>query len=296
MFGPVHDESPTQRIATVKIGVSLPVREMANDLGAIKAFAQTAEELGYTHLRVPDQVLRRDSGPLHEPIMLMAYIAAITEKIELVPSVIVLPSRQTALLAKQTAELDVLCSGRLRLGIGVGNSTDEYAAMGQNFSTRGIRCDEQLQLLKLLWTREIVDFEGRWDRVSGAGLNPLPVQRPIPVWIGAKALPGEPVINRIGAQADGWFVLCSPEEFPGLNGRIQAAARNASRSPESIGAEAGVAVVGPRQAEWQERVRGWQKLGLTHLCLRTLGGALNTRQHLHKLTEIVDQIPRGESP
>jgi probable F420-dependent oxidoreductase len=279
----------------MKIGISLPVREMGDDLGAIKAFAQSAEELGYTHLRVPDQVLRRDSGALHEPMMLMAYIAAVTEKIELVPSVIVLPSRQTALLAKQTTELDVLSSGRLRLGIGVGNSKDEYAAMGQSFNTRGARCDEQLQLLKLLWTEERVHFEGRWDRVSGAGLNPLPIQRPIPVWIGATSLPSESVVNRIGAHADGWFVLCSPEEFPDLRGRIEVAARNAGRKPEAIGAEAGVAVVGPRQAEWQERVIGWQKLGLTHVCLRTLGGELNTEQHLDKLSEIVDQIPRGSS-
>jgi probable F420-dependent oxidoreductase len=269
---------------------------MEDDLGAIKAFAQTAEGLGYTHLRVPDQVLRPGSGHLHEPMMLMAYVAAITETIELVPSVIVLPSRQTALLAKQAAELDVLSSGRLRLGIGVGNSKDEYAAMGQDFSTRGARCNEQLELLKLLWTQEEVDFDGRWDRVVGAGLNPLPVQRPIPVWIGATSLPGDSVIDRIGTRADGWFVLCSPEEFPDVNGRIHAAARAGGRRPEAIGTEAGVAVVGPREAEWQDRVAGWQTMGLTHLCLRTLGGGLNTQQHLDKLAEIVEQLPNGIGP
>jgi probable F420-dependent oxidoreductase len=278
----------------MKIGISLPVREMSDDLGAIKAFAQTAEALGYTHLRVPDQVLRPGSSHLHEPMMLLAYIAAVTETIELVPSVIVLPSRQTALVAKQTAELDVLSGGRLRLGIGVGNSKDEYRAMGQDFRTRGARCDEQLELLKLLWTQERVEFDGRWDQISGAGLNPLPIQQPIPIWIGAASVPSDAVVRRIGTHADGWFVLCTPEEFPEITGRIAAAAKAAGRNPQTIGTEAGVAVVGPREAEWQERVMGWQKIGLTHLCLRTLGGDLNIQQHLDKLAQVIDQIPSGE--
>jgi len=276
----------------VKIGISLPVREMQNDIGAIKAFAQLADELGMTHLRVPDQVLRPDGGHFHEPMTLMAYIAAVTEKIELVPSVIALPLRQTALVAKQAAELDILSGGRLRLGIGVGANEHEFRIMNQAFGTRGARCDEQLQLLKLLWTEEKVDFHGKWDEVIGAGLNPLPIQRPIPIWIGARSAPSAAVIRRIGAQADGWFVLCSPEEFPALNDKIRSAATAVGRNPADIGTEAGVAVVGPREAEWQDRVRGWQKIGLTHLCLRTLGGDLTPRQHLEKLREIVEQVPR----
>ena len=277
----------------MKIGVSLPVRDMQDDLGAIKAFAQTADELGFTHLRVPDQVLRPDSGHLHEPMMLMAYIAAVTETIELVPSVIVLPSRQTALLAKQAAELDRLSSGRLRLGIGVGGSREEYQAMGQTFETRGARCDEQLELLKLLWTKPSVDFDGRWDRVIGAGLNPLPVQQPIPIWIGARPLPSDSVVKRIGTHANGWFVLCSPAEFPDVSAKIATAADAAGRDANDIGTEAGVAVVGPRAAEWQDRVVAWQKAGLTHLCIRTLGGDLDTQGHIDKLGGIVNEIPRA---
>ncbi len=276
----------------MKIGVSLPVREMDNDLGAIRAFAQLAEELGFTHLRVPDQVLRPGSGALHEPLTLMSYIAAITQSIELVPSVIVLPLRQTALVAKQAAELDILSSGRLRLGIGVGGSEQEYQFMNQSFSTRGARCNEQIALLRLLWTETSVTFSGRWDQIDGAGLNPMPVQRPIPIWIGAKSDPSDSVIKRIGVLADGWFVLCSPEDFPQLNGKIQAAAEGAGRDPAAIGTEAGVAVVGPREGEWRERVAGWHKIGLSHLCLRTLGGDLRPYQHLDKLKEICDQIPQ----
>jgi probable F420-dependent oxidoreductase len=267
---------------------------MENDLGAIKAYSQLAEALGLTHLRVPDQVIRPGSGHLHEPLTLMAYIAAITETIELVPSVIVLPSRQTALVAKQAAEIDVLSGGRLRLGIGVGGSEDEYRALGADFHTRGARCDEQLELLNLLWTQETVEFNGRFDQISGAGLNPLPVQRPIPIWIGARGVPSAPVVQRIGRHASGWFVLCDPVQFPDVSGSINEAAKAAGRSPEAIGTEAGVAVVGPREAEWKPRVKGWRETGLTHLCLRTLGGGLDARQHLDKLREAVDQLPETE--
>ncbi|MEE2777535.1 MAG: TIGR03619 family F420-dependent LLM class oxidoreductase [Acidobacteriota bacterium] len=275
----------------MRIGVSLPVREMRDDLGALKDFAQTAEGLGLTHLRVPDLVLRPKSGHLHEPMMLLAWIAAATKTIELVPSVIVLPSRQTALIAKQAAELDCLSGGRLRFAIGVGGSRDEYEAMGQDFATRGARCDEQLELLRLLWTQETVEYVGRWDRVSNAGLDPLPVQRPIPVWIGARSVPSAPIVRRIGRWADGYFVLCSPEEFPVVDGGIRIAAEAAGRDPSTIGTEAGVAVVGPREDEWKDRVKGWRKIGLTHLCLRTLGGELSTPEHMRKLEEVVEQVP-----
>ena len=125
----------------MRIGVSLPVRELKDDLAAVRDFAQAAEELGFTHLRVPDQVARRNSGPLHEPLTLLSYVAALTSRIELVPSVIVLPVRQTALVAKQAAEIDVLSGGRLRLGVGVGGNREEYLALGQDFHTRGQRCE-----------------------------------------------------------------------------------------------------------------------------------------------------------
>ena len=275
----------------MKIGISLPVRELQHDLAAIKAFAQTADELGFSHLRVPEQILRPDSGYLHEPLTLLAYVAALTRTIELVPSVIVLPSRQTVLFAKQAAELDVLSGGRLRLGIGVGASPEEYRAMGVDFQTRGARCEEQLELLKQLWTQTTVDFQGRWDSVSGAGLDPLPVQRPIPVWIGPNSRPIARIRRRIGRQADGWFVLCPPEEFPAVQADIQHHARAAGRDPHTIGTEAGVAVVGPRQAEWRDRVSGWRRAGLSHLCLRTLGGGLDAQGHIDTMQQALGQLP-----
>ena len=274
----------------MKIGISLPIRELKDDLGAIKAFAQLADELGYTHLRVPDQVLRPRSGHLHEPLMALAYIAAVTESIELVPSVIVTPARQTVLLAKQLATLDRMSGGRVRLGVGVGGSVAEYQALGENFHTRGRRCEEQIDLLRRLWRDKDVTFEGRWDTVRGGGLDPLPAE-PIPIWIGGAGVPVPRIRQRIGRQADGWFVLCAPEQFAGLKADIDAAAQAAGRDPAAIGMEAGVAVVGARAAEWKERVAGWRDEGLTHLCLRTLGGGLDAEGHLAKARQAFEELP-----
>ncbi|MXY54742.1 MAG: TIGR03619 family F420-dependent LLM class oxidoreductase [Gammaproteobacteria bacterium] len=275
----------------MKIGVSLPIRELKDDIGALVAFAQAADELGYSHLRVPDQVLRPNSGHLHEPLIALAYIAAATKDIELCPSVIVAPARQTVLLAKQLATLDAMSGGRVRLGIGVGGSAPEYQALGEDFHTRGRRCEEQIDLLRRLWTEETVDFEGRWDTVHGAGLDPLPVQRPIPIWIGAGGVPVPRILRRMGRQADGWFVLCSPEQFDDVKASIDAAAVAAGRDPGEIGTEAGVAVVGAREAEWKDRVRGWQAKGVGRVCLRTLGGGLDADGHIAKLKQAWQEQP-----
>jgi probable F420-dependent oxidoreductase len=275
----------------MRIGISLPVRELQGDLGAIKAFAQTAEGLGLTHLRIPDQVLRPDSGYLHEPVTLLAWVAALTETIELVPSVIILPSRQTVLVAKQAAELDVLSGGRLRLGIGVGKSEVEYQAMGVDFHTRGARCEEQMKLLKRLWSERQVDFEGDFHKVSGAGLDPLPGPSPLTPWIGARSNPAARIRRRIARLADGWFNLCTPEEFPALRDDIHREAAAVGRQPRDIGVEAGVAVVGPREAEWKARVIGWDHLGLSHLCLRTLGASLDATGHLDRMQRAVAELP-----
>jgi probable F420-dependent oxidoreductase len=273
------------------IGVSLPVREMGNDLTAIRDFAQAAEELGLTHLRIPDQIMRPGSGHLHEPMMLLSYLAAITSTIELVPSVIILPVRQTVHFAKQAAELDTLSGGRVRLGIGVGASKEEYQYLNMDFNNRGKRCDEQMVLLKKLWTQEEIDFQGDFHTVSGARLNPLPNQKPIPMWIGARSIPSKPVVRRIAQHSDGWFVLCSPEEIGEVRDAVFQEAEKAGRKPDEFGQEAGVAVVGPRESEWKSRVSNWSNMGLTHLCLRTLGGDLAIPEHLTTLTRVMNELP-----
>jgi probable F420-dependent oxidoreductase len=270
----------------MKIGVSLPVRELRDDLSAIRDFAAQAEDLGFTHLRVPEQIVRKDSGHLHEPLTLLAYLAGCTRKIELVPSVLVLPARQTALVAKQAAEIDVLSGGRLRLGIGVGSSRREYQALGQDFGTRGRRCSEQMALLKRLWTEPQLSFDGEFDQLSKVGIDPLPVQRPIPMWIGAAPVPSESVLRRIGEHADGWFALCAPEQTRELRARIDAFATAAGRNPGDIGSESGLGVSGRSDAEWLEILEARQQTGITHLCMRTLGGDFDAKGHLAELARI----------
>lgn len=274
----------------MKIGVSLPVRELRNDLGAIREFAQLAEELGYTHVRVPDQIARKDAGHLHESLTLLAWVAGCTNEIELVPSVVALPSRQTVLFAKQAAEIDILSGGRLRLGIGVGSSRREYASLGQDFGVRGRRCTEQMQLLKRLWTEPMLTFDGEFDQVRENGIDPLPIQRPIPMWIGAASVPSTPVLERIGRHADGWFAICAPDEFGNLRARIDAFAAEAGRDPGEIGAESGVGVPGRSEEEWVDLVKARHATGVTHLCMRTLGGELSAQGHLQLLQQIHQRL------
>ncbi len=212
----------------MRIGVSLPQREpgFGSDVGAIREFAQAAEAMGYVHLRTGEHVLGANVGSRpdrrgpyghtdlwHEPFVLYGYLAGVTQTIEFVTSILILPQRQAALVAKQAAELDVVSGGRLRLGIGIGWNDVEYEALGQSFGDRGRRCEEQMELMRALWTRELVTFNGRWHTVTDAGLNPMPVQRPIPMWIGggpgsvlATSTAGaDRVLRRVARMADGWF-------------------------------------------------------------------------------------------
>ncbi|MBW2425388.1 MAG: TIGR03619 family F420-dependent LLM class oxidoreductase [Deltaproteobacteria bacterium] len=274
----------------LRIGISLPVRELKDDLGAIREFAQAADELGFAHLRVPDQVIRPRSGHLHEPMTLLAWVAGITRQIELVPSVIVLPSRQTALFAKQAAEIDILSGGRLRLGIGVGGSREEYAALGHDYRSRGRRCDEQLELLERLFTDTAPRFQGEFESLDGFGLDPLPIQRPIPIWIGGgaglmKEETREPILRRIGRYADGWFAIVPIDDVAALRERIRQHAEAAGRDANTIGLEGGCGMAGKTTEEWLARLRDWNAAGASHLCLRTLDGDLAAAAQLHLMRE-----------
>src|SRR4051812_37821183 len=204
----------------MRIGVVFPQTELGGDVGAVRAYGEHVEELGYRHVLAYDHVLGADpevhsrwAGPydvhttFHEPFVLFGYLAAITS-LELVTGIVILPQRQTALVAKQAAEVDLLSGGRLRLGVGLGWNAVEYEALGKDFTDRGRRITEQVDLLRRLWTEPTVTFHGRYETVTAAGLAPLPVQRPIPVWIGASS---EPALRRAGRIADGWF----PQVVPG---------------------------------------------------------------------------------
>ena len=182
----------------MRVGVTFPQTELGGDPGAVRAYAERVEELGYRHILIYDHVVGADpqvhtgwNGPydvyttFHEPFVMYGYLAAVTRSLELVTGVIILPQRQTALVAKQAAEVDLLSGGRFRLGIGVGWNAVEYEALGEDFGSRGKKSAEQIELLRRLWTEQSVTFDGDFHQVTGAGIAPLPVQRPIPVWIGA---------------------------------------------------------------------------------------------------------------
>ena len=190
----------------MNIGVVFPQVEIGNDPAAIRDYAQAVEAMGYTHILAFDHVLGANppshpglkgpytyKHPFHEPFVLFGFLAAVTTRVELVTGIIILPQRQTALVAKQTACVDVLSGGRLRLGVAVGWNFVEYEALGEDFKNRGQRIEEQIEILRALWTKELVTVEGRWHRVTDAGINPPPVQRPIPIWMGGES---DPVVRR----------------------------------------------------------------------------------------------------
>ncbi len=163
--------------------------------------------------------------------------------------------------------------------------------MGVEFRTRGARCDEQLEVLHKLWAQPQVTYSGAFHQIESNGINPRPIAGKIPVWVGARPVPGDAIVRRIGRWASGWFVLATPEQYPGVRERIDAAAVAAGRDPKTIGTEAGVAVVGEREVEWQSRVANWHATGLSHLCLRTLGGGLAINEHLPKLRQVMSELP-----
>ena len=280
----------------MNIGVVFPQTEIGADRGAIRTYAQRVEALGFTHLLAYDHVLGADpevhapwQGPydvdttFHEPFVLFGYLAAIT-KMELVTGIIILPQRQTALVAKQAAEVDILTDGRFRLGVGLGWNAVEYDALAKNFTDRGRRSVEQVELLRRLWTERSVTFAGENEHVLGAGIAPLPVQRPIPVWIGASS---EPAFRRAGRIADGWFPMMPPG--PALDAAravVEQAARDAGRDPAALGMEGRVTWGEKGVDEVARHLDRWRDAGATHVAVNTMGAGLHTvDDHLRALEE-----------
>jgi probable F420-dependent oxidoreductase len=275
--------------------VVFPQTEIGNDPGDIRRWATAVEDLGYDHILAYDHVLGAGTDtrpgwrgytsedPFHEVFVLFGYLAAITRRVELATGVLVLPQRQTALVAKQAAEVDLLSGGRFRLGVGLGWNEVEYEALGQNFRTRGRRIEGQVTLMRRLWTEESVTYEGEFDRVTGAGLAPLPVQKPIPVWFGAQS---ERAYRRAGRLADGWFPQVSPgPELDKAQEIVNAAAREAGRDPAQLGMEGRVSW--RRDAtKLAEQAGRWREAGATHLAVNTMGAGLaSLGDHLDALEE-----------
>jgi probable F420-dependent oxidoreductase len=275
----------------LRTGVVFPQTEIGSDPILVRDFAQTAESIGYTHLLVFDHVLGAGlahrphwqgaydaDDAFHEPFVLFGFLAGLTARIELVTGVLVLPQRQTALVAKQAAEVDVLSGGRLRLGVGVGWNDVEYQALRESFHDRGRRIEDQVVLLRSLWTAPVVDFRSRWHHVADAGINPLPVQRPIPVWLGGQA---EPVLRRVGRLGDGWFPQMLPDERARkMLDRIKTHAADAGRDPARIGIEPRIETRYGDRSQWPALIAGWRELGATHIALSTGGLGLTGSEHL----------------
>ncbi len=270
------------------IGVVFPQTEIGTDVSQIRDYAQAAEGLGYSHLLVYDHVLGASvehrpgwRGPytsetqFHEPFVLFGFLAAVTQRLELVTGVIILPQRQTALVAKQAAEVDILSDGRMRLGVGVGWNKVEYDALGEEFSTRGKRIEEQVLLLRELFSRKAIDFTGRWHRIEEAGINPLP-PHPIPIWMGGSA---DVVLQRLARIADGWFPQMKPDDTAReAIERLRGYAQQAGRDPSSIGIEARISLGQGTPEEWRKQLDAWQQLGATHIGINTMSMGLQTPQ------------------
>jgi probable F420-dependent oxidoreductase len=277
----------------VKYGVVFPQTELGNDPQAIKDYAQTAEALGYDYLLAIDHVLGAHpsrepplSGPythehpFHELMVLFGFLAAVTSRLQLVTGVLVLPQRQTALVAKQAAEVDVLSGGRLRLGIGLGWNYVEYDALGEDFHTRGRRVEDQIMVLRKLWTRPLVMDSTDGCVIDNAGINPLPIQRPIPVWFGGWAAPA---LQRAARLGDGWMpAWMAPDgHAEALIERLHGYLDDAGRDRASFGIDPWIAIGGLGKDEWHRRVGAWRALGASHVAVDTMRARLaSPRAHI----------------
>jgi probable F420-dependent oxidoreductase len=285
--------------------VVFPQTEIGADPYYLRDYAQAAEELGYAHILAYDHVIGANlaSRPgwkppyshldiFHEPFVLFGYLAGLTRKIELVTGIVILPQRQTVLVAKQAAALDVLSGGRLRFGIGIGWNPVEYEALGENFHNRGRRSEEQIEVLRKLWTEEAVTFEGRWHKITDAGIKPLPVQRPIPVWFGAT---DERALRRLARLGDGWFPLSGPDEkCRAMIEKVRGFAKEAGRSPDHIGIEGRISYGKDDPESWMKDLQAWHSLGATHASFNTMRAGLATPsahiEAIRRFSKVVAQI------
>jgi len=286
----------------MQIGLVYPQTEYPADPAAVRDYAQTAEALGYRHILAYDHVLGanpdRPGGwtgpytyqtPFMEPFVLFSHMAAVTTRLGFATGILILPQRETALVAKQAATLDVLCGGRLRLGIGTGWNEVEYVALGQDFHTRGRRQEEQIEVLRALWTQELVTFKGSWHDIPDAGLNPLPVQRPIPLWFGGHA---DAVLRRLARLGDGWLPgFRTAEAAAGTLATLDGYLAEAGRSRADIGLE-------PR-LHWGDgdldalgrTLAGWRAAGATHVSLNTMGAGFKTAgEHLAAVRQFAEKL------
>jgi probable F420-dependent oxidoreductase len=283
------------------IGVIFPQTELGHDLGAVRAMGQAAADLGFTHFAAYDHILGADvrvhgdiggpytiDDPFREPLTMFAYLAGFTD-LAFATSILIGPQRQTALLAKQAAEVDIVSGGKFRLGLGVGWNKVEYDVLGMPFEKRGQLLEEQIAVLRLLWTEPNVTFEGRFHRIEAAGIAPLPVQRPIPIWIGAF----EPAaLRRVGRLADGWFPMARPRG--GLEEaleQVHAGAAEVGRDLSNFEFEGRLEYSIGDVERMAEHAQRWGAAGATHLSVNTMhSGLTDADAHIAALTEVAGAL------
>jgi probable F420-dependent oxidoreductase len=287
----------------MRVGAIFPQTEIGADPVAVRDWAQAVEGMGYQHILAYDHVLGASTASrpgwsgsyssadmFHEIFVLLGYLAGLTRTVELVPGVIILPQRQTALVAKQAAEVDVLAGGRLRLGVGVGWNPVEFEALGEDFHTRGARCDEQIAVLRALWREEAVTFHGRWHTITDAGLNPLPPRRHIPIYVGGQS---EAAIRRAARLGDGWMPQSPPNDTTRAQvAQVHAERRAAGREHEPFGIEARLTLRLKPEDAWRQYLLDWRALGATHVTINTMGEGFTTLdQHLDALRRAHAALP-----
>ena len=284
----------------MRIGAVFPQTEAGTDIGAVTDYIQNVESLGFDHVLAFDHVLGANASSrpgwsgayqhtdsFYEPMTFYSYVAAITSRLELATGVIILPQRQTALFAKQSATLDLISGGRLRLGIGTGWNQVEYEALGENFHNRGKRSEEQIDLLRKLWSQELVTFEGKFHTVTDAGLNPLPPGRSIPIWCGGMAAP---VLERVANMGDGWLPLGSPTEKRKITfDKLKKYLDQNSKSMSDIGVEAMISLKNSdSDTDIRKDLSSWAEMGTTHISINTMNCGLKfPGEHIKAISNFI---------
>lgn len=297
------------------VGIIFPQFEIGTDPALIRDFAQAAEGIGYTHLLAYEHILGAniehragwqrpygdthraytDKDLFHEPLVLFGFLAGLTSVIELVTGVLILPQRQTVLVAKQAAEVSVLSGGRLRLGVGIGWNKVEYEALGMDFATKASRVEEQISVLRALWAEPVVDYKGTWHSIPQAGINPLP-QSTIPIWMGGGTdTVLDVVLERIARLGDGWFSQMKPtDEARNSVERLHSYARAAGRDPGSLGIEARLNLREIERHRWRNYIEEWRTLGAGHITLSAIGLGLAPREHATMLRTLWEELSLQE--
>ena len=285
----------------MQIGAVFPHNEIGNDPGAIKAFAQGIEDLGISHLLIYDHVLGADPdreggfrGPydkdvaFHEPFTTFAFIAAVTERLEMITTVMILPQRQTVLAAKQAAEVALLSNNRFRLGVGVGWNEVEYVGLNETFNNRGRRQAEQVEVMRKLWSEDSLDYTGDFHRIDKASINPRPSQQ-IPIWFGGSA---PALLDRVARLGDGWIPLMGAnEKAQACIDTIKATREAAGLSFDNFGIQAQAQYAGGSPERWQKHARAWKDMGCTHIAIATHNaGPTDVDGHLSRIREYQEAV------